>query len=99
MRQTIVVLTLLGSVVFAMAQGTSSIPDLTRLKQMAARFAPTPLHVDQSSLSSGDKAALSKLIEAAQVVDHLFMQQFWSGNLKTYQSLQADNSPLGKARL
>ena len=95
-RLTIILFSITG---LAMAQNNSSVPDLARLQQMAARFAPTPLHVDQSALSSGDKAALAKLIEAAKVVNHLFMQQLWSGNLKTYQSLQADNSPLGKERL
>ena len=52
--------------VMAMAQTPSTVPDLAQLQQMAARFAPTPLHVDQSALSAGDKAALAKLIEAAR---------------------------------
>src|SRR5215467_3386570 len=90
MRQTIIALFCFAA--FAMAQETSSIPDL-------ARFAPTPLHVDRSSLSPGDKAALAKLIEAARVVNHLFMQQMWSRNLETYQKLQSDKSPLGQERL
>ena len=42
---------------------------------------------------------LSKLVEAARVVDHLFLQQLWSGNLKLYAELQKDTSALGKARL
>jgi len=82
-----------------MAQDKTSIPDLARLKEMSARFAPTPLRVDQNGLSAGDRAALAKLIEAGQVVDHLFMQQIWSRNLQLYQSLQSDKSPLGLERL
>jgi hypothetical protein len=66
---------------------------------MAARFAPTRLHVDQGGLSSGDRAALTKLIAAGQVVNHLFMQQIWSRNLEIYGSLQGDKSPLGLERL
>jgi hypothetical protein len=97
MRRLIIVMSTFA--VMAMAQNSSTVPDLAQLQQMAARFAPTPLHVDRSALSAGDKSALAKLIDAAKVVNHLFMQQLWSGNLKTYQSLQADNSPLGKARL
>src|SRR5437764_6199864 len=69
MRQMIIAILFFAG--FAMAQETSSMPDLGRLKQMAARFAPTPLHVDRSGLSSGDQAALSKLIEAARLVNHL----------------------------
>src|SRR5262245_21870603 len=74
-------------------------PDTAELKRMAARFAPTPLVVDTSALSSGDKQALAKLVEAARIVNTLFMEQLWSGNLALYQKLQQDKSPLGQARL
>jgi hypothetical protein len=66
---------------------------------MTERFAPTPLHVDTTALSAGDKRALVKLIEAARMLDHLFMQQFWNGDLSLYQKLQEDRSALGQARL
>jgi hypothetical protein len=78
---------------------SSSLPDTAYLTKMAERFAPTPLQVDTSGLSTGDKRALLKLIEAARVVDHLFMQQLWSGDLALYQKLQQDRSALGRARL
>src|SRR5215468_7248518 len=97
MRQTIIAV--LCFAVFTMAQEKTSLPDLSGLKQMSARFAPTPLHVDQSGLSAGDRAALAKLIEAGRVVNQLFMQQMWSRNLQVYQSLQSDKSPLGQERL
>ncbi len=74
-------------------------PDAAELKQMAARFAPTPLEVDTSGLSAGDKQALVKLIQAARIVNHIFMQQFWSGDLALYTKLQQDKTPLGQARL
>ncbi len=74
-------------------------PDAAELNRMAARFAPTQMNVDTSALSPGDKQALVKLIEAAQVVNHLFMKQFWSGDLALYQKLQQDTSALGQARL
>ena len=66
---------------------------------MAARFAPTPLVVSTEGLSRGDKKALVKLIQAADILNHIFMQQIWSGNLGLYQTLQQDTSPLGRARL
>ena len=66
---------------------------------MAARFAPTEMRVDTTSLSAGDKKALVKLIAASHIVNHLFMQQFWSGDLALYSKLQQDKSALGKARL
>src|SRR5271163_4108781 len=41
----------------------SALPDRVELENMAARFAPTPLRVDTSGLSSGDRQALVKLIQ------------------------------------
>src|SRR5262249_2731196 len=78
---------------------TASAPGLEELKQMAARFPPTRLEVDSSKVSDGDKKALVKLIEGARVVNHIFLQQLWSGNVQLYQKLQPDKTPLGRARL
>jgi hypothetical protein len=72
---------------------------LPRLEQMSARFAPVELRVDTSKLSAGDRAALRKLIEACRVVNHIFLQQLWTGNLPLYDKLRLDTTPLGKARL
>ncbi|MBV9405505.1 MAG: hypothetical protein JO211_09185 [Acidobacteriaceae bacterium] len=78
---------------------TAAPPDAAALRQMAAKFAPTPLTVEVAGLSSGDRQALIKLIEAGHVIDHLFLQQLWSGNLSLARELQQDTSPLGQARL
>ena len=87
--------------VLSVAQETisKSSPDAAELNKMAARFAPTRLVVDTSALSAGDKQALVKLIEAARIVNTLFMKQFWSGDLALYHKLQQDKTPLGNARL
>jgi hypothetical protein len=71
----------------------------TDLQQMTARFAPVPLRVDTSRLSSGDRAALVKLIEAARLVNRIFLQQLWGGNPALQSRLAKDTSALGKARL
>ncbi len=76
-----------------------TIPDLAQLKQMEARFAPVELRVDTSGLSPGDRSALAKLIEAAGVIDDIFLTQLWSGNHAMHARLQKDATPLGKARL
>src|SRR5271170_464760 len=74
-------------------------PDAAQLAKMAARFAPTTLRVDTSKLSSGDRQALVKLIEAARLLNDVFLQQLWDGNLALYARLQKDTTPLGKERL
>ena len=62
------------------AQKSAAVPDLAQLEKMASRFAPTPLRVDTSRLSPGDRQALVKLIEAARILNDVFMQQMWEGN-------------------
>jgi Peptidase family M49 len=78
---------------------SSSAPGLGQLRKMTARFAPTPLRVDTSKLSSGDRQALVKLIEAGRIMNDIFLVQYWSGNPALYSRLQKDTSRLGKARL
>jgi len=76
-----------------------TVPDLAELKAMAARFASTPIKVDASGLSARDQKALVKLVEAAKIVNTIFMRQFWSGDLAAYAKLEQDKTPLGQARL
>ena len=88
------------TVIYAAEPNTAtSVPDLASVQAMASRFAPTPLNVDVSGLSAGDRKALVKLIQAARILNHLFMEQFWSNDLALDQKLQEDHSPLGRARL
>ncbi|HEY3139319.1 MAG TPA: hypothetical protein VGL29_25090 [Blastocatellia bacterium] len=63
------------------------------------RFAPTDIAADTSRLSDGDRKALDKLVEAAKLLDPLFLRQVWSGNQALLVKLQADTSPEGRERL
>ena len=75
------------------------LPDTAELEKMTARFAPTPIRVDTSKLSAGDRQALVKLIAAARILNDIFLQQMWEGNPELYAQLQKDTTALGKARL
>ncbi|HZL69355.1 MAG TPA: hypothetical protein VFC29_18730 [Candidatus Limnocylindrales bacterium] len=91
---------MIGSVMASAGeQLATKVPDLAQLQKMTARFAPTALDVDISNLSEGDSKALVRLVEAARVIDDVYMTQYWSGDLALYAKLQKDTSPLGKARL
>jgi hypothetical protein len=70
-----------------------------RLSAMAARFAPVPLAADVSALPAGERQALAKLVQAARIMDTLFLRQAWAGNETLLLSLIADETPLGRARL
>ncbi len=76
----------------------TNVPNLDELKTMTARFAPTEYKVDLSALSAGDKKALAKLVEAAHVIDDIFLTQYWAGDHAEYAKLKKDTSALGKAR-
>ncbi|HEY9232514.1 MAG TPA: hypothetical protein VIS78_10210, partial [Blastocatellia bacterium] len=73
-------------------------PDQAQLEQMIARFAPTDVAADTSTLSPGDQQALAKIIQAARLMDDIFLRQVWSGNVDLKTRLEADTSPLGQAR-
>src|SRR5262245_34702499 len=63
------------------------------------QYAPTQLTADTSKLSENDHKALDKLIEAAKLLDPIFLRQVWSGNDSLKKKLEADTSPEGKERL
>jgi hypothetical protein len=77
----------------------SNLPDAAQLKSMIARFAPTPLEVNVTGLSAGDRKALGKLIQASRLINDIFIAQLWSGNHDQLQQLQKDSSALGRERL
>ena len=77
----------------------SAYPSKIELDRLAARFAPVDLVVDLSTLPAGERASLTKQIEAAQVMDALFLRQVWAGNETLLMALLADDSGLGRARL
>jgi hypothetical protein len=62
------------------------------------RFAPTEITADISQLSEGDRKALTKIIEAARLLDPLFLRQVWGGNEAMQKKLAADATPEGKAK-
>jgi hypothetical protein len=66
------------------------------IKERIKRFAPTEIKGDISKLSVNDKKALIKLIEAAKIMDSLYLEQVWSGNMNLYHELKKDKSPKGK---
>jgi len=82
----------------SLAAPKSAAPDQAQLQKMAARFAPTKIQVDISGLSAGNRQALAKLIEAARILNDIYMQQLWAGDRALYGRLQNERTPLGRAR-
>ncbi len=84
--------------VFVRAQ-EHAVPDLQKLQQMTARFAPTDITADLSKLSPSDRQVLAKLVQASKIIDALFLRQVWAGNDALLVDLARDDSPIGRARL
>ena len=74
-------------------------PDTGKLQGMAARFAPTDIGADLSTLAAGDRQVLAKLIQASKIMDALFLRQVWAGNDAMLLDLARDQTPEGRARL
>jgi hypothetical protein len=73
--------------------------EIVELNARIRRFSPTVITADASRLAATDRRALSKIIEAARLLDPLFLRQVWSGNVALQTRLEADRSALGRARL
>ncbi|MGH9258083.1 MAG: dipeptidyl-peptidase 3 family protein, partial [Vicinamibacterales bacterium] len=74
-------------------------PMVQQLHVMTARFAPVDLTADISVLPANERQVLVKLVEAAKVLDPLFLRQVWAGNETTLLALAQNSSELGRARL
>jgi hypothetical protein len=69
------------------------------LSQKITRFSPTEISADISKLSPGDRKALDKIIEAAQLMDPIYLRQVWRGNVELLKKLETDTTTAGKERL
>ncbi|MEP7242231.1 MAG: hypothetical protein ABI885_00945 [Gammaproteobacteria bacterium] len=91
---------LFGVVISGMGWNSAqAAPTLPELQKMSARYAPVDVRVDLSQLPENERQALAKIIQAAKIVDALFLRQR-SPNTETWLlDLQNDRTPLGSARL
>jgi Peptidase family M49 len=65
----------------------------TEIQRMAARFAPAEIAADVHALADNERQALAKLIEAARLMDSIFLRQVWAGNEAMQQRLSRDALP------
>ena len=85
-----------GAILGAMQK---KMPDAVALERMIARFAATDIGADVSMLPVSERNALARLIEAAKIMDAIFLRQVWAGNEALLLDLLKDESRLGRARL
>jgi hypothetical protein len=88
---------LLAGIFMTLAGCEKPAPPESPLAPKIKRFVSTTITADTSGLSTGDRAALAKLIEATKIFDQLYFRQEWSGTEELHHKLMGDNSPDGKA--
>ena len=66
---------------------------------MTPLFAPVDIGADISSLPRSERTALARIIDAARVMDALFLEQVWAGNPSLLLALQGERSAAGRAQL
>jgi len=95
------VTTLVAAATIAACSGEAPVPATNReapaaqptaapaseLRTMIARFAPAEIGADVSALPDNERQALTKLVQAARVMDSLFLKQVWAGNDALLQRL------------
>jgi len=81
------------------ATAPSAVTPGNSLAVAAARFAAADIGVDVAALPESERATLRHLIEAARVMDGLFLRQVWAGGPSMLLQLQGDTSRDGLARL
>jgi len=90
----------LGPVLLTASIAASApLPDLPQLRASADKFSPTPMEVDLSAFPASERKALARLVQAARVMDPLFVRQSWAGSEAWMVKLVRDASPLAQARL
>jgi len=75
---------------------TSAVGDrevASNVAERLARFEPTELVADISSLSQEERQVLAMLVGAARSMDEIFLRQVWQGNPELQAELQATVGP------
>jgi hypothetical protein len=86
---------LVGILVLSASARTAAQQETT----MTRLFAPVEIGADLSDLPTSERLALAHIVDAARVMDGLFLQQLWAGNPSLLLSLLGDQNATGKARL
>jgi hypothetical protein len=81
------------------AQEKKSAAATATLQTQIARFAPVDIGADVASLPENERKALAKLVDAARIMDSLFLKQAWVGNDAMLQDLARGTTPEDRARL
>jgi hypothetical protein len=69
------------------------------VEERLAKFAPTPIEADLSSLSDSERKVLAHLIAASRYLDEAFLRQAWADNPSLRAGLRERREPRAKTAL
>jgi hypothetical protein len=90
---------ILASLLVTASAFAAPLPGLPELKAAANQLVPTPVTVDVASMPVSERKALARLVQAARILDPLFVRQSWAGSEAFMVKLARDTTPLAQARL
>src|SRR3954464_15498384 len=73
-----------------LVQTAEPVPSTRDVAAMASRFAPSDIRADVTSLPENERRALGKLVDAARLMDSLFLRQVWAGNVAMLHAVSHD---------
>jgi Peptidase family M49 len=73
--------------------------DIEMLKEQIAKFAPTELKYDASTLDERQKVVVEKLYRASKIMDEIFLDQVYSKNKEIKAELMAQDNEEAKLQL
>jgi hypothetical protein len=90
---------LAASASLLLASSASPVPGLTELARLEAQYAPVELRVDVTKLPESERKVLARLVQAARLMDAVFLRQTWAGNSSLLVRLSGTETPLARAQL
>ncbi len=72
---------------------------VTALDAKIRRFAPVAISASLDALDSNERNVVAQLVQAARLMDGLFLEQVWAQNASILVQLAADRTPEGQAEL
>lgn len=85
------ILTLLGAIMIGFAKEEPLIQDyldVNELKTRLAKYTPVEIGYDESALGEGDRQALLKMVQAAKLMDEIFLRQVYDKNVAIREELK-----------
>ena len=99
MKHLIYSLFILSLVLLGCEKQTEQSEEMTMVEQTIAKFVPTELKYDTSSLDERQKMVVKKLYEASKIMDEIFLEQVYSKNDQIKADLMKQDTKEAKEEL